>query len=219
MTTPTTRPHGSPRFAAAAGDRPRTCASSLPGWSALGLALLLLACGPEATAQGNTGVEEDGQPIELSAPVTANGVSIALPAAWNRMEPRSSMRMLEAGIPGSGGPGEVSMYYFGPGGGGGAAANIERWKSQVVLDAGAPEPIPQSRESDGVRRTWIELEGTVKASTVGSFPATDQPDFALYGAVVEAPGGPWFLRAVGPASTMREQRRAFLAMLDSARPE
>lgn len=190
----------------------------LPHAPALGLALLLLACGPDAPARGNAGAEEAAQAVELSAPVIARGVSIALPAVWNRLEPGSSMRVLEAEIPGSGGPGEISMYYFGPGGGGGATANIERWRSQVVLDAGAPEPMPQSRESGGVRRTWIELEGTVKASTVGSFPTTDQPDFALYGAVIEAPGGPWFLRAVGPASTMREHRHAFLAMLDSARP-
>ena len=193
-------------------------ATSLPRVPALGLALLLLACGPDAPAQGNAGAEEGAEAVELSAPVTANGVSIALPAAWNRLEPRSSMRMLDAEIPGSGGVAEISMYFFGPGGGGGAAANIERWKSQVVLDPGAPEPVTQSRESDGVRRIWIELEGMVKASTIGSFPTTDQPDFALYGAVIEAPGGPWFLRAVGPASTMREQRQAFLAMLDSARP-
>ena len=191
----------------------------LPRVPALGLALLLLACGPDAPAQGNAGAEEAAQAVELSAPVSANGVSIALPAAWNRVEPRSRMRMLEAEIPGTGGVGEISMYYFGPGGGGGAAANVERWKSQVVLEAGAPEPITRSRESNGVRRIWIELEGTVEASTIGSFPTTDQPDFALYGAVIEAPGGPWFLRAVGPAATMREQRQAFLAMLDSARPE
>ena len=194
-------------------------ANPLPRVPALGLTLLLLACGPDAPAQGNAGAEEGAQTVELSDPVSANGVSIALPAAWNRVEPRSTMRMLEAEIPGSGGSGEISMYYFGPGIGGGAASNIERWKSQVVLEAGAPEPITQSRESNGVRRIWIELQGTVKASTIGSFPTTDQPNFALYGAVIEAPGGPWFLRAVGPAATIREQRQAFLAMLDSARPE
>ena len=194
-------------------------ANPLPRVPALGLTLLLLACGPDAPAQGNAGAEEGAQTVELSDPVSANGVSIALPAAWNRVEPRSTMRMLEAEIPGSGGSGEISMYYFGPGIGGGAASNIERWKSQVVLEAGAPEPITQSRESNGVRRIWIELQGTVKASTIGSFPTTDQPNFALYGAVIEAPGGPWFLRAVGPAATMREQRQAFLAMLDSAKPE
>lgn len=194
-------------------------ANPLPRVPALGLTLLLLACGPDAPAQGNAGAEEGAQTVELSDPVSANGVSIALPAVWNRVEPRSTMRMLEAEIPGSGGSGEISMYYFGPGIGGGAASNIERWKSQVVLEAGAPEPITQSRESNGVRRIWIELQGTVKASTIGSFPTTDQPNFALYGAVIEAPGGPWFLRAVGPAATIREQRQAFLAMLDSARPE
>ena len=184
----------------------------------LGLTLLLLACGGDAPAEGGAAAQEAAAAVELGEPIGANGLVIALPAAWNRLAPRSSMRMLEAEIPGSGGPGEISAYYFGPGGGGGPAANIERWKSQVVLDPGAPAPLAQSRESDGVRRTWIELEGTVKASTIGSFPTADLHDGALFGAVVEAPGGPWYLRAVGPGATMREQRQAFLAMLDSARP-
>ncbi|MCY3929224.1 MAG: hypothetical protein OXG81_13220 [Acidobacteria bacterium] len=187
--------------------------------AALGLTLLLLACGADAPAEGGAGTQETEAVVDLGEPITASGLVIALPAAWNRLEPRSQMRMLEAEIPGSGGPGEISAYYFGPGGGGGPAANIERWKSQVVLDPSAPAPITQSRESDGVRRTWIELEGTVKASTIGSFPTTDLPDSALYGAIIEAPGGPWYLRAVGPGATMREQRQAFLAMLDNARPE
>ena len=185
----------------------------------LGVTLLLLACGSDAPAEGGVGAQETPTTVELSEPIVASGLAIALPAAWNRLEPRSSMRMLEAAIPGSGGPGEISAYFFGPGGGGGPAANIERWKSQVVLDPAAPEPTTQSRESDGVRRTWIELQGTVKASTIGSFPTTDLHDGALFGAVIEAPGGPWYVRAVGPGATMREQRQAFLAMLDSARPQ
>ncbi|MXZ40113.1 MAG: hypothetical protein F4Z19_18055, partial [Holophagales bacterium] len=144
---------------------------------ALGLTLLLLACGADAPAEGGA-AQEATAPVELSEPISASGLSIALPAAWNRLEPRSAMRMLEAGIPGSGGPGEISAYYFGPGGGGGAAANVERWKSQVVLPPGAPEPTTQSRESGGVRRTWIEVEGTGKASTKSSFTTTQQHDGA-----------------------------------------
>ena len=185
---------------------------------ALVLTLLLLGCGADTPAEGGVGAQAP-EAVELSEPISASGLTIALPAAWNRLESSSRMRMLEAEIPGSGGPGEISAYYFGPGGGGGLAANIERWKSQVVLKPGAPEPTTQSRESGGVRRTWVELEGTVKASTIGSFPTTDLHDGALFGAIIEAPGGPWYLRAVGPGATMREQRQAFLAMLDSARPQ
>ncbi len=184
---------------------------------ALVLTLLLLGCGADAPVEGGVAAQAP-EAVELSEPISTSGLTIALPAAWNRLEPRSTMRMLEAEIPGSGGPAEISAYYFGPGGGGGLAANIERWKSQVVLKPGAPEPTTQSRESGGVRRTWVELEGTVKASTIGSFPTTDLHDGALFGAIIEAPGGPWYLRAVGPGATMREQRQAFLAMLDSARP-
>ncbi len=197
------------------------------------MTVLLAACGPGAPAEGGgspapaaaaapaaatVAVQDAASGVELSEPIVVRGLSIALPAAWNRLEPRSAMRLLEAEIPGADGPGEISAYFFGPGSGGGAAANIDRWKGQVVPDPGAPEPAAQSLEREGVRLTWIELEGTVKASTIGSFPTTDLPDAALFGAVIEAPGGPWYLRAVGPGATMREQRQAFLAMLDTARP-
>ena len=136
-----------------------TTANPLRRAPALVLTLLLLGCGADAPAEGGVGAQETAEAVELSEPISASGLSISLPAVWNRLEPRSAMRMLEAEIPGSGGPGEISAFYFGPGGGGGLAANIERWKSQVVLQPGAPEPTTQSRESGGVRRTWVELEG------------------------------------------------------------
>ncbi len=188
-----------------------------------GTAVLLLACGQNAPAGGGpaqpaAAAAQEGA-VELSEPVVVAGLSVALPSAWTRLSPRSSMRLLEAEMPGSAGKAEISAYFFGPGGGGGVAANIDRWKSQVVAPAGSAEVMPQSRESDGVVRTWVEIEGTVKASTTGSFPTADLPDGALYGAVVEGPGGPWYFRAVGPRETLREQRPAFLAMLESARPQ
>ncbi len=192
-------------------------ARRLPSTPLITLTVLALACSPDAPANGGA-QSQDPPTVELAAPVEAAGLSIALPAAWTRRQPGSSMRLLEAGIPGSAGPGEISVYYFGPGGAGGPAANIDRWKSQVTSPPGKPEATTQTRENDGVRLTWVELEGLVRASTVGSFPAADMPDAALYGAIIEAPGGPWFVRAVGPGATMREQRQAFLDMLDSARP-
>jgi hypothetical protein len=65
--------------------------------------------------------------------------------------------------------------------------------------------------------TWIEVEGTLLPSTTGMGPGVAQPDSVLLAAVVEGTGGPWFLKATGPAQTMKGQREAFFAMLKSIR--
>jgi hypothetical protein len=108
------------------------------------------------------------------------------------------------------------VFFFGPGGGGGVDANIERWIGQMDRPDSAA-PARETFDANGLRVTAIDLSGTLKASTIGSFPTTDQPGYRMLAAVVEGPGGPWFLRAVGPEATMAEQREAFLAMLRGVR--
>ena len=55
--------------------------------------------------------------------------------------------------------------------------------------------------------TWIDVSGTLKPSSMGMGPSTDQPNSRLFGAVVEGPGGPFVavsdgeqLAHVGPAA-------------------
>jgi hypothetical protein len=146
----------------------------------------------------------------------AAGLDFDLPAGWQAEQPSSSMRMAQASIPGPGGPGQLTVFYFGPGGGGGVEANIERWIGQMEVAPGT-QPARETFDANGYRITVVDVEGTLLPSTMGTGPTTPQPDSRLLGAVVEGPGGPWFFKATGPEATLAAERDAFLSMLRSVR--
>lgn len=146
----------------------------------------------------------------------ATEIDFTLPAGWKSEAP-SSMRLAQASIPGPGGPGTLTVFYFGPGGGGGVEANIQRWVGQMEPGPGS-QPSPQTFETEnGFRVTWVDVAGTLLPSTMGMGPDTPQPNSRLLGAVVEGPGGPWFFKATGPEGTLAAERENFLEMLRSVR--
>lgn len=186
--------------------------------------LALPACaGPAETAAEPTAAPSAAAtapaattPAAAGTAIDAAGLALTLPDGWRPEAPSSGMRAAQATIDGSAGPGQLAVFFFGPGGGGGVDANIDRWIAQMALAPNASTARETFAAGD-LQVTSIDLSGTLKASTIGSFPATDQPGYRMLAAVVEGPGGPWFLRAVGPEATMAEQREAFLAMLRGAR--
>ncbi len=190
---------------------------------------LLLVAGGVACAGGSsaeTTAEPAAEPAPGSAPapsssgetgqsVNAAGLGFDLPSGWQPEQPASSMRIGQAQIPGSGGAGLLTVFFFGPGGGGGVDANLNRWIGQVDSTG---EPTRESFEAGAYKITWVEHSGTLLASQMpNSFPSSNQPDYTLFGAVVEGAGGPWFFKAVGPQATMAENRDGFVGMLKSAR--
>ena len=151
------------------------------------------------------------------AQIAAPGAIFTLPADWPSEPPSSSMRLAQARIPGAGGDGQLTVFYFGAGGGGGLESNLSRWIGQVEIEPGT-EPRRESFDAGGFRITWIEVEGTLKPSTMGTGPREPQPGSRMLAAVVEGPEGPWFFKATGPSETLAAQRDAFLGMLASAVP-
>jgi hypothetical protein len=154
---------------------------------------------------------------QAAAPAAA-GPTIAfdLPKGWQSVAPQSSMRMAQATIPGSGGPGELGVFFFGPGQGGSAEANLQRWSGQFE---GGAAPQRGSFTAHGFKVTWIDVAGTMEPVTMGMGPRSAQSGYRLLGGVVEGTGGPWFFKATGPDATLGPQREAFLAMLRSVRPK
>lgn len=145
------------------------------------------------------------------------GLDFDLPAGWQSQTPESEMRLAQAAIPGPGGPGQLAVFFFGPGGGGTVEANIQRWIDQMEPAKGS-SPKPETFQTDkGFKVTWVDVKGTLKPSSMGMGPAKEQPGSRLLGAVVEGPGGPWFFKVTGPDSTIGGQRDAFLTMLKSVR--
>lgn len=146
-----------------------------------------------------------------------SGLAFDVPQGWSSEPPSSSMRIAQATIPGSAGPGALTVFFFGPGGGGGVEDNIQRWIGQVET---SEEPKQGTFETgNGYRVTWVEVAGTLQPSMMGTGPTEPQPNSRLLGAVVEGSGGPWFFKATGPDATLASQREAFLGMVRSVRPE
>jgi hypothetical protein len=151
-----------------------------------------------------------------SGSAAAPGIAFELPAGWVSEKPGSGMRLAQATIPGAKGSGQFAIFYFGAGGGGSAAANIQRWIDQIDTPVA-----PVHREdftAHGLKISWVEVAGTLKASTVGMGPSQAQPGSRLLGAVVEGPGGPWYVKAIGPDATIAAARGAFLDLLKGLRP-
>lgn len=144
----------------------------------------------------------------------SGGMVYTLPQGWIEQPVSSSMRLAQGQIPGAAGSGEYAIFYFGPGQGGGVEANLERWVSQVEPTSA---PVRNSFESNGLKVTWIEVAGTLQATGMGMGPSAPQPGGRLFAAVVEGPGGPWFLKVIGPDATLAAERDKFVAMLKGMR--
>lgn len=190
------------------------------------LATLGLACGPKKAPPTAQAAPAPGAgPGTLSAHGSAptpmgpsdrpsGGMVYTLPQGWSEQPVTSSMRLAQGQIPGAAGPGEFAIFYFGPGQGGDTESNLARWVSQVEPTS---EPVRDSFESNGLKITWIEVAGTLQATGMGMGPTSPQPGGRLFAAVVEGAGGPWFLKVIGPDSTLAAERGKFLAMLKGMR--
>lgn len=193
------------------------------------LLLPLAACkggeeGPPPDIAAQTPADQGGAPVGPMSSRSSSGgeqaqagsIGFDIPAGWQQQPPANQMRMAQATIPGEAGTGDLVVFYFGPGGGGGVEDNIQRWIDQMEPAPGS-NPQPETFDANGFRVTWIDVSGTLKPSTMGMGPATEQPNSRLYGAVVEGPGGPWFFKATGPQATLAAERDSFLKMLRSVR--
>jgi hypothetical protein len=149
--------------------------------------------------------------------VSIGGLESRAPAAW-KQQPTSQMRVYQFQIPkaeGDNADAEVAIFYFGPGGAGSVDANIARWKGMF-----AP---PDGKTIDDVTKvshfkvsgddvTYLDIQGTYKFKARPFDPNAKvelKPDYRMLGVVFETPKGPYFVRFVGPAKTVGQQKTAF----------
>ena len=177
------------------------------------------AAPPSASGAPDFGMlSSRGQQVAGSGSSGGAGITFSLPEAWKEETPSSSMRMAQASIPGPGGDGQLTVFFFGVGGGGGVEANLQRWAGQVQANEGE-EPFRDTFDAGPLKVHYMEIGGTILPSRMGTGPTTAQPGQRLMGAVVGGPGGPWFFKATGPEATMDSQREAFKKMLRELKPE
>jgi len=144
----------------------------------------------------------------------AGQLDIELPDSWVKEPPSNSMRMLQASVPGDAGDGQLAVFYFGPGGGGGVEQNIQRWLGQVQPAEGS-QPTRDTFDANGLTIHTVEAKGTITPSRMSMTAETPapEPNSMLLGAVVEGPGGPWFIKLTGPEATLEAQHDAFMDMV------
>ncbi|MEO6603287.1 MAG: hypothetical protein ABIQ16_25610 [Polyangiaceae bacterium] len=143
------------------------------------------------------------------------------PPGLRRVPPKSPMRKASFEVPHAKEDkedGELAVFYFGPGQGGTIDANVDRWVKQ--FSGVAPGDVKRAdREANGLRQHTVEIEhGTFDAGQMSMGPATGpKKDFALMGAIVEAPSGAYFFKMTGPSHTVAAARAPFYKLLDSVK--
>jgi hypothetical protein len=140
------------------------------------------------------------------------------PPEWKRSEKANPMRKASYTIPRSGSDaedGELGVFYFGPGQGGSIDANVDRWVKQFV-DLPPDRVTRADREANGLRQHTIEVaSGTFNANTMSAGKSAPKPNYALLGAIVQAPSGMYFFKLTGPKATVQASKKTFYALLDS----
>jgi len=181
------------------------------------LAALVALLGGPASGHAQTRPMPPGHPpiTEPRGPSpsgAADGLIWKAPAGWTEETPASSMRRAQYRIPGPGGPGEMVVFYFGPGQGGDAKANAARWAAQFHRADGGPvgdaAKIREIKIGD-IPVTLVEVAG-IYVGGMGSGPSgPEKPNYMLLGAIAQGPDANWFFRATGPRATLEAQRAAF----------
>jgi hypothetical protein len=189
---------------------------------AFALALLgVAACaGPERT--------EEPRAEPTSAPPAeraASALAFRPRPGWEVVPVTSASRAAEFRLPPASGDDEAAslvVYHFG-GGGGSVAANLERWLAQVEPPGGRSAREVANVTEDrrgGLAITTVDVAGRYVAETApGSGERLDRPGWRLVASVIEAEGGPWYAKLVGPERTVARWRASYTDFLGSlARP-
>ena len=197
------------------------------------LAMALMACSPDQTPEMDD-LSDPVAPTQAPRPTAEQvppaaaqgavaGLSWSVPDAWVA-QPQRQMRVATyqtSAAEGDGDPGEVAVFYFGPGEGGTVEANVNRWFQQFDQDDGRPTSEVAERETmdvDGVRVTLVRATGTYNAAAGPMAPRADlRPGYRLIGAIAEGPEGAVFFKFTGPAATVQQEETRFMSMVESIR--
>ena len=156
--------------------------------------------------------DDKGTVIEL------DGLKSRAPSHWKVEEPSNKMRAYQVRIPKAKNDrddAEMIVFYFGPGGGGSVADNLKRWKGMFLPPEGKSlDDVAKVEKSKvgGVDVTTLDVAGTYLFKAAPFDPnakAEKKTNYRMLGVVFESPKGPYFLRLVGPAATVGENKKAF----------
>jgi hypothetical protein len=147
-----------------------------------------------------------------TAVTTASGPALTwtAPAAWTA-GPERPMRKATLLIPGeAGGPGaEIAVTAF-PGDVGGNLANVNRWRQQLALP-----PIGEAELGAALQHLHVGQLHVDVVELVGAGSSAQR----VLGAIVPHAGATWFFKLTGPDALVAREKAAFLAFLQTIRPQ
>jgi len=149
---------------------------------------------------------------------TVSDTAFEAPADWKKATSTSPMRKAQFAVVREGiqDKGEVVFYHFGPGAVGGTQANVQRWLGQFKETGDQLGAKTEKSEVDSVTLTFVKAYGTyMSGAPLG--PKTPKADYALLGAIIEAPRGHIFIKFTGPRDLVDDADKAFRKMAQSAR--
>jgi hypothetical protein len=163
-----------------------------------------------------------GTPPPMQTPAPAGALKFTAPKGWESRTPSSTMRVGEFVAPGVNGSAELVVYYFG-GTGGSVDANIQRWLGQMQQPDGKATSDVARRETktiNGLEVSLLDVSGTYVAEMrPGATEKHNSPGFRMRTAVITTPKGPYFLKFVGPATTVEAWKTGFDQFLNSLKFE
>lgn len=156
---------------------------------------------------------------------TAPQLRFDTPSGWQSKPPASSMRVAEFILPRAASDkadAALTVYFFGRGSGGGVQANLDRWIGQMTQpDGRASSEVAKTetrKSKAGLPLTIVDITGTYVAEvTPGSTEKFNEPGYRLIAAVVETPGGAFYVKLTGPAATVAQWHGSVVAFFDSLR--
>lgn len=148
------------------------------------------------------------------------------PAEWTSKPPSSTMRVAEFVLPKTAGDSEdatLTIFFFGATQGGDAQANIDRWIGQMSQpDGRASKDVARTSTmtSHGLKITLVDVTGTYVAEvSPGSADHFNKPGFRQRAGYIDTPGGPYFVKLVGPEKTVAKWNDSVDAFLKTLRYE
>lgn len=155
-----------------------------------------------------TVTRETTAPAQTAAPASGQ-LRYAAPDGWVAEQPTSTMRRAQYRLPRADGDpedAELVVFYFGPGQGGSVQANLDRWVGQMQQPDGSSSASTATTKVfavNGMNVTLLDVTGTYTAEmTPGAGDRHNKSGYRMRAAVVETPGGPYFIKLVGPGRTV-----------------
>jgi len=159
----------------------------------------------------------------LASVGAAASLAFDTPPGWVSKAPSSSSRVAEFTLPRADGDAEdadVTVFFF-PGMSSNVQANLDRWIGQFAQPDGSAtkdRAKTSTLEAHGLAITLLDVTGTFVAEvSPGSADHFNKPGFRMLAAVVETPGGPYFVKLTGPGRTVAKWLDSFQAFLKSLR--